>query len=338
MPYVVRSTQNNGVRGYIVENKKYANEQDTLSFAQDTFTVFYHKLPYFTGNKVKILKPRFNRKSENILRFITACFQQSLRIFTWGTGSTIDTIAETKISLPTKDNQIDFDFMENFIAELEARRIAELEARRITELEAYLSVTGLKDYKLTREEEKVLESYATLPFKKYPIEEIFDVKNTSNILSCDIIENSGTAPYLCASADSNAVSSYISYDEKYLEQGNCVFIGGKTFVVSYQEKDFYSNDSHNLALYLKNENRTKLNHLYLVTCVYKSLCHKYSWGDSVSKTKIKSDCISLPTKDGRPDFSTMDTFISAIQKLVIKDAVLYTDRKIEETKKLVGDK
>ena len=45
------------------------------------------------------------------------------------------------------DGQIDFDFMESFIAELEARYIAELEV--------YLTVTGLKDYTLTKEEEKV---------------------------------------------------------------------------------------------------------------------------------------------------------------------------------------
>ena len=54
---------------------------------------------------------------------------------------------------------IDFAFMENFIAELEAERIAELEAERIAELEAYLKVTGLGDYILTEEERAVLEAF-----------------------------------------------------------------------------------------------------------------------------------------------------------------------------------
>ena len=135
------------------------------------------------------------------------------------------------------------------------------------------------------------------------------------------------------------MSSYIEYDSKYLEEGNCIFIGGKTFVVSYQERAFYSNDSHNLALYLNNQNeRTKLNQLYIATCVSKSLSHKYSWGNSVSKTKIKSDRISLPVKNGIPDFEIMKTFISAIQKLVIKDVVLYADRKINATKAVIFPK
>lgn len=46
----------------------------------------------------------------------------------------------------------------------------------------------------------------------------------------------------------------------------------------------------------------------------------------------------LPVKDGEIDFAYMDVLISAIQKHAIKDVVLYADRKIKETKKLVGDK
>ena len=106
-------------------------------------------------------------------------------------------------------------------------------------------------------------------------------------------------------------------------------------MVSYQENDFYSNDSHNLALYLKIVKKTKLNQLYLATCVYKSLCHKYSWGDSISKAKIKADKIGLPVKNGKPDYEAMDMLISAIQKLVIKDVVLYADRKIKATKDVI---
>lgn len=142
---------------------------------------------------------------------------------------------------------------------------------------------------------------------------------------------------MCASAENNAISSYISYDEKFLDKGNCVFIGGKTFVVTYQEKDFYSNDSHNLALYLNSSEKNRLNQLFLTTIVNKGLGYKYSWGDSISKAKIQKDKILLPVKNELPDFAMMETFISAVQKLVIKDVVLFADRKIEATKK-VGSK
>lgn len=224
--------------------------------------------------------------------------------------------------MPVKNKKIDFEFMESFIAELDA----------------YLSVSGLKDYTLTEEEEKVLEDFTNSKFDEYKITDIFDIKNTGNILSTEVIANSGNTPYLCASAENNAVSSYIKYNEQYLDKGNCIFIGGKTFVVTYQEKDFYSNDSHNLVLYLKGERCTKLNQLYLATCVYKSLKHKYSWGDSVSKAKIKMDKITLPSLNGKPNFGIMETFITAIQKLVIKDLVLYNDMKMAAARRSVDSK
>jgi len=331
LPYVVRTTQNNWIRWYIIEDKIYANDENTLSFAQDTFSVFYQKQKYFTGNKVKVLKAKFENKDERIMQYLTACFQKSLTNFSWGTGSTIETIIQTKIQLPTKNGEIDFIFMDKFIAELEAERLAELEA--------YLTATGLKDYTLTDKEKRVLKEFEGIKFNQFNVIDEFEVKNSWNILSRNIIENSGKTPYLSASAENNAVSSYISYDEKDLDKGNCVFIGGKTFVVSYQAKDFFSNDSHNLILYPKNEKvKNKLTQLYLATCVEKSLKHKYSWGDSISNKKIQKDKISLPTQNNQPNYEIMETFISAIQKLVIKDVVLYTDRKIEATKEAVGKK
>ena len=207
--------------------------------------------------------------------------------------------------------------------------IAELEQERMKTLQAYLQATGLENYELTKEEEKALEEYENLEFAEFPITKVFDIKNTGNILSRDIVPNSGKTPYLGAGSENNSVGSYIKYDEKYLDKGNCVFIGGKTFVVTYQELDFFSNDSHNLTLTLKNEAfKNKLTQLFLVTCVNKSLGYKYSWGDSVSNKKIQKDLLSLPTTNKEENYKAMAPFITAIQKLVIKDVVQYTKDKL----------
>ncbi|GAA8893374.1 restriction endonuclease subunit S [Helicobacter pylori] len=121
-PYVVRAATNNGIKGFIIDDPTFTNEKNTLSFAQDTFTVFYQKQPYFTGNRVKILKPKFAFKSPKILYFISAILQFILKPLTWGLGSTIESIAEFKFSLPLKPTAntqtldgIDFHFMSTFI-------------------------------------------------------------------------------------------------------------------------------------------------------------------------------------------------------------------------------
>lgn len=243
-------------------------------------------------------------------------------------------IKQEKISLPVKkDREIDFAFMEDFISQLEACRLSQLEA--------YLLVTGLKNYTLTPAEEQSITDFqnGNIKWGEFKVVDLFDVRNTRNILSRDIIENSGDIPYLSASRENNAVSSYISYNKEFLDKGNCIFIGGKTFVVTYQENDFYSNDSHNLSLHLKDgKNITKLNHLFMVSCIYKSLSSKYSWGNSISNKKIQTDFVIFPITNNIPDYPMMETLISAVQKLVIKDVVEYADRKIEATREIIHKK
>lgn len=330
-PYVVRTSQNNGVRGFIEEDEKFLNESNTISFGQDTATMYYQPQPYFTGDKIKVLRPRFSQFNNRNAQFFISCLQKTFLAFAWGSSSfNIKVLEKQILVLPSRSGVPDYEFMDRFIAELKARRIAELKA--------YLTITGLEDYTLTPEEEQAIKDFeaGNVKWGEFDVIKIFDVRNAGNILANEIVEGSGSTPYLCASRENNAVSSYISYREDLLTEGNCIFIGGKTFVVTYQECDFFSNDSHNLTLRLyDSEHRTKLKQLYLATCVNKSLGHKYSWGNSVSNRKIQKDKIMLPCINRQVDFSKMETFISAVQKLVIKDVVLYADREIEATRQVV---
>lgn len=330
IPFVMAGITNTGVVKYI------SNPVETFpknSITVDIFgNVFYRDYDFGAGDDTGVYWSDKNNYSRETMLFFTITMKKSLfGKFSFGAKLRSSQSFDFKMKIPIKNGKIDFDFMESFIAELEAKRLADLEA--------YLSATGLNDYILTNEEQQALDDFDTLKFKDFYVIDVFNVTNSGNILSRDIVEDSGETPYLCASSENNGVNSYISYDENYLEKGDCIFIGGKTFVVSYQEKDFYSNDSHNLILHLKDEEkRSKLNQLYLATCINKSLGHQYSWGNSISKAKIQKDKVSLVEKKSQPDFSLMETFISAIQKLVIKDVVLYAERKIGATKKVVSNK
>ena len=160
---------------------------------------------------------------------------------------------------------------------------------------------------------------------EFKITDIFDVKNTHNILSNEIVENSGNVPYLCASAEKNGVSTYISYNDDLIDKGNCIFIGGKTFVVTYQENDFFSNDSHNLALYLKfSEKRKKDVQIFIASCITRSVGYKYSWGNSISHKKIQNDYVSLPiTPENKIDFDFMEAFIRELEEERIRELAAY---------------
>lgn len=332
--FVGRTRVENGIKGYIEKLDLKTNPKNVISVTQiGTIVAQLRKEEWYASQNIFSLTPKEEYKNLISLYGVASVDTALRATFSDGYANypTLEKLKSLKIKLPAKNGEIDFAFMESFIAELEAERIAELEA--------YLIASGLKNYVLTKDEQKVLVEFENQEFLPFNVIDVFDVKNTGNILSRDIIENSGETPYLGASADNNSISSYISYDEKLLDKGDCVFIGGKTFVVSYQKHDFFSNDSHNLVLYFKDiEKRTRSKYLYLAACVNKSLKHKYSWGDSVSNKKIQKDVVTLPTRSDQPDYTKMETFISAIQKLVIKDVVLYVDQKIAATQRVVNGK
>ncbi|MCI5698636.1 MAG: restriction endonuclease subunit S [Clostridiales bacterium] len=331
--YVTRTSFNQGVlrkTGYV--NQDNINEKGTWSLGLLQMDFFYRENPWYAGQFVRKIVPKIAIDGNSILYFTTLLNKQKQRLLNVLVRDVDTTFSNAYIQLPTKNGEIDFKFMDAYISELEEERISELAA--------YLKVSGLDNYELSIEEKKALETMKLIKWEEKDVtgqNGIFNVKNTKNILSNEITPNSGNIPYLCASADNNSVSSYIEHKEGLKDKGNCIFIGGKTFVISYQENDFFSNDSHNLALYLKQEDEAdKVNQLFLATCLRKSLSHKYSWGNSISNKKIQNDKVMLPIKDGVVDYKAMSTIISAVKKLVIKDVVLYADNKINATKKVIS--
>lgn len=277
-PAYSSESTNNGIIGYTDSPEFICDDEHPVfvTFGDHTCSFNIATKSFSVLDNVKVLLPSIHN-IRCLLWIITAWQKQIPNL---GYARHWKIAKNCIVELPTKDGEIDFDLMESFVAELEAQRVAELEA--------YLSVTGLKDTHLSFEEEQALLNFNKITFDEYKLTDVFDIKNAGNILSKDIVENSGKTPYLCASSENNAVSSYISYKDELKTKGNCIFIGGKTFVVTYQESDFFSNDSHNLALYLKEaEYRNKYTQMYLAACVNKSLNHKYTWGNSISNKKAQ---------------------------------------------------
>ena len=93
----------------------------------------------------------------------------------------------------------------------------------------------------------------TSGWKEFKLTDIFRMNNTKSIVQKDIVTDSGKTPYVTAQARNNGVLTYINCPNEWLDDGDCIMIGGKTLTFSYQKKPFCSNDSHNIALYLKNK-------------------------------------------------------------------------------------
>jgi len=115
-PYVVRTALNNGIRGYINEDEQFLNEGNTISFGQDTATMFYQENPYFTGDKIKIVKPKTNKFNKTIAQFFITAMTKSFTSFAWGSSSfNIKIINNQLLTLPIKNDCPDYELMETLI-------------------------------------------------------------------------------------------------------------------------------------------------------------------------------------------------------------------------------
>lgn len=234
--------------------------------------------------------------------------------------------------LPIKKNkEIDFDFINRFIAELEAEHIAELEA--------YLTVSNLKNYILTKEEEKIINDFkkGKINFNEFKIGTLFEVNSYKKRFDANkvIISDIGK-PYVVRTSLNNGVRGYINEDEQYLNDGNTISFGQDTATMFYQEKPYFTGDKIKI-LKSKDNKFNKQNAQFFITSMSKSFS-SFTWGSSSFNVNIiENQQIQLPIKEDKLDYKSMETFISAIQKLVIKDVVLYADNKIKTTKKVVNN-
>ena len=178
---------------------------------------------------------------------------------------------------------------------------------------------------IMEESEKTLKSLSNTDNTKHLIgidrwgifscRELFECKNTGNILARDVEDGSGVTPYVTASGYNNGVVGYIDASKYDIIKGHCILVGGKTFTITYQKDDFVSNDSHNFVIRIKDCEVSDLCYLYLVSVIYAYFGQKYSWSDAVTKDKLMNDSIPLPaTPNGEPDWQYME---SSMRKTII---------------------
>lgn len=328
----------NGQKGFINENEIYLNEGNTLSFGQDTATVFYQEKPYFTGDKIKILKCKYEQFGKNNAHFFVTAIARSFTSFSWGTSSySIDAIENQIIKLPIKNNQIDFDFMESFIAELEAVRVAELSA--------YLKISGLDNCELSGREEQVLRSFENIEWREFRIGALFEKIKTKKLpyraeeLPSRITGNY-TLPCLTSSFRNQGLNYFAPKDgATILKDVISIPSNSDVYRAYFQSNEFTVLSDAYAIRWISNDTKLlPVQYLFIVSCINKvTNLPVYSYKNKLGGWNVVKDkFIQLPVKHDKPDYEIMETFISAIQKLVIKDVVSFTANKINATKKVIA--
>lgn len=302
VPFVASGNFNNGVLKYLEPKKNETLDAgNCITVSPIDGSSFYQEHDFLgrggAGSSIILLyNPNLNLYNGY---FIATIIRTICKKYAYSDMANKDTIGEEIIKLPVDETgNPDFVYMESYMRNLESTVSSSLIALR------------------SAKNSKKFDSVHTNEWSDFKITDLFDVKNTHSILKSDIKEESGETPYITASNENNGVYSYVKFDEQLIEEGNCIMIGGKTLTITYQEKDFFSNDSHNLALYLKNSAYRKKNvQLFLITALKASIGNIYTWGDSISHKSIQKDTVKLPIDSkGYPDFNYMELYMTQIEE------------------------
>jgi hypothetical protein len=328
--FVGRTFENNGVQGKIQKRTFEPNEPFTI-----TATVIgnykYVKFqiePYYCSQNINKLTPKPIIKvwNEKIAYYFIANIQRFVSLYDCQQGGyKLEDIKKHIFQLPTKNGEIDFEFMESFMDDLESEHVAELEA--------YLMATGFCDYILTVEEQKVLEDFENekILFGEFEIQALFAVSPSKAYKMNDInilIEN-GKTPYVSNQSQENG---YIGWSDLVpLNPSNVITLSDtwqSEKTIFYQPAEFIGK-SHLQVMKPYDSQFNRLELFYVISSFRKAILElKYDYGTKFNRGKINTTKIQLPIKDQQPDYTIMETLIRAIQKLVIKDVVLYVDRKM----------
>ena len=342
-PYIVRTAHNNGQRGFIEEDVTYLNDGNTISFGQDTATVFYQKQPYFTGDKIKVLKAKDKRFNRSNALFFTTAITKAFSTFAWGQSSfSEDVLKQQAIQLPIKgSNEIDFDFINSFIAELEAERIKELEA--------YLKVTGFDNYELTKEEEDsltIIEAKNVL-WREFKMEELFEKISTIKLpykakeLPEEATDNF-VLPCLTSSFKNQGLNYYApKIGATILKNVISIPSNSDVYRAYFQSNEFtVLSDAYAIRWKDKSMHISQNQYLFMVMCINKFTdLPIYSYKNKLGGWNVvKNKYVLLPVKKDKIDFDFMETFINAIKKITLKDVAEYADKRIAATKEVIQNK
>ncbi|GAA9165201.1 restriction endonuclease subunit S [Helicobacter pylori] len=352
---ITAGLSNNGVLGQS-DIKAKVFESHTITI--DMFgCAFYRSFPYkmVTHARVFSLKPKFEI-NHKIGLFLSTLFFGYPKKFGYENMCSWAKIKNDKVILPLKPTanaqtleDIDFNFMEKFIAELEQCRLAELEQCRLAELEAYLKATGLSNTTLSNDEENALELFngknsgggggntpCGLRWQSFKLGDLFEIYTGRDIIIGQTQQ--GDIPLVSHQHENNGITKTIKeiYNRTIFNYKQTIALADRgAFLATTQNKDFHIG-TRVKALVFKNGEQDKKTRLFFTTCINKNQIMFLDYSSNATN-KLPNLTISLPTtKNGKIDFHFMHTLINALMKQTIQGVVQYSKAKIQATKEAIS--
>ncbi|MCI7587585.1 MAG: restriction endonuclease subunit S [Campylobacter sp.] len=327
IPLINEISTNNGLSKYATPTKVFTRNAITISINYAT-TVFYQSMDFCASVNISILK---NDKILNKKRalFIISQLRKINQKYDYTQKISKDKINDTKIQLPiTASGEIDFDFMESFIAELEAERVRELEA--------YLKASGLSDTTLNPDEKSALNTWNSRIWQEFRIGDFFDIRNTTG-LNTDKLNDGLEYDYITRTSNNQGILKTTGLvNQSNLNEAGVWSLGLLQMDFFYRKRQWYAGQFvRKIIPKIKLSKNAILFFTTLLNCQKKILLSVLVRNVDETFRNLK---IQLPiTANGEIDFEFMESFIKAIQKECIKGVDSYLSKNIATTKEVINN-
>lgn len=373
-PAYSSDTRNNGRVGFVDREPLFKITEKApvyLVFGDHTRTMNIVHEDFCVMDNVKVLVPLVEMPDE-VLLYIITCWKKAIPNLGYARHWSV--AKKARFELPVVEssnsnhqytvNDIDYEYMQKRITEIEQERIAELEQERIAELDAYLMASGLDDYELTDEDKKILalspesvsdESDASeadcrngqIAFKAFKVGDVFN-KLEAKCKKADFDKRRDTStvpneeycvPLVNAKFGDNGIMFY-GRKSDWDTQEMCIDViqnGAVATGTVYAQPQPVGVLWDAYLIKPVAEVKTTEALLYMAKCIEKITKEQFSYDKKATWDRVKLCEVSLPvTSDGNINFDYMERYIRAIEKLAIADVAKCKDKLIATTRRVVG--
>lgn len=365
-PAYSSDTRNNGRVGFVDREPLFKITEKApvyLVFGDHTRTMNIVHEDFCVMDNVKVLVPLVEMPDE-VLLYIITCWKKAIPNLGYARHWSV--AKKARFELPVVEssnsnhqytvNDIDYEYMQ--------KRITEIEQERIAELDAYLMASGLDDYELTDEDKEILalspesasdEANASeadfgngqIVFKTFKVSDVFN-KVEAKCKKADFDKRRDTStvpneeyyiPLVNAKVGDNGIMFY-GRKSDWSTQEMCIDViqnGAVATGTVYAQPQAVGVlwDAYLIKPMVEAKSVEAL--LYMAKCIEKITKEQFSYDKKATWDRVKTCEVSLPaTSGGDIDFDYMERYIRAIEKLAIADVAKYKDKLIAATKQVVG--
>lgn len=300
IPLISSGKEKNGIVAYIKDDTAKLWSKNTITV--DMFgKAFYQDEAFYcvSHGRVNVLVPKI-KISKYALQYIATIIEKvASNKYEFKEMCTGSKLLKDIIKLPVNEsNEPHFSYMEEYM--------------KNKEITVRSSLTKLQLAKKASFSPKI----CTSEWKEFVLSEIFEMQKQSEIspIQAYYDDNDGVKyPFYGQSKVNNGIISYISLDDKYLNNKDAlcaILIHSNTHECVLATTPFYLKDGHGATSIFSNNKLTELSALFIMSVLKNVMSEKFNYDKKATKEALRELKLPLPADEtGSPDYDYMVAFM-----------------------------